>query len=246
MVSQGYRSPASNKKGLLSAQPLAGVSCQPTALIVAGKFSNKPTKLPLVKGPVTDVHFSNPPPPPSAGVHVPPPPRRAIFRSPRRLHTSLLLVLFGGWSAQALTDVSYLSFSADGLQRRLHNSPTCPFRRLSYLSFSADGLHRRLQMSPTCPFRRMVCTGVYTTLLLVLFGGSPTCPFRRMVCTGAYTCLLLVLFGGRSAQALTHLSYLPFSADGLHRPFVLVGGCPACPFRRMVGFIKCRDMNISS
>ena len=43
----------------------------------------------------------------------------------RRVCTALLLVLFGvlfgAWSAQAIT---YLSFSADGLQR----SPTCPFR----------------------------------------------------------------------------------------------------------------------
>ena len=100
------------------------------------------------------------------------------------------MVQFSGWS----THISYLSFSADGLHRRLHMSATCPFRRMvctgsytclllvvfcgwsagalthvSYLSFSADGLHRRhLHMSPTCPFRRMVCTGPYM---------SPTCPF---------------------------------------------------------------------
>ena len=83
-------------------------------------------------------------------------------------HTGHLLVLFGGQSAEALTHVSYLSFSA-------------------------DGLHRRLQMTATCPFRRMVCSGVYTGLLPVLFGGwsahatCPTCPFRRMVCIGRYT-----------------------------------------------------------
>ena len=48
-------------------------------------------------------------------------------------------VLFGGWSAQAFTQFSYLSFSADGLL-------------FSYLSFSADGLHRPLRFSLTCPF----------------------------------------------------------------------------------------------
>ena len=121
---------------------------------------------------------------------------------------------------------------------------------LSYLSFSADGLHRPLHISPTCPFRQMVCTGHYTSLLLVLFGGcsaqaithlsslpfssdslhrplhiSRTCHFRRMVCTGHYTSLLLVLFGGWSAQAITHLSYLPFSATGVH-PAVLQPQAP--------------------
>ena len=125
-------------------------------------------------------------------------------------YTCLLLVLFGRCSAQAVT-------------------------HLSYLCFSADGLHRPLHMFRTCPFRRMVCTCVYTSLLLVLFGGwsaraithlsylsfsadglhsSPTCPFPRMVCTGHYTSRLIVLFGGWSAK----ISYLSFSTDGLHRP----------------------------
>ena len=36
-------------------------------------------------------------------------------------------VLFGGWSAPAVTHFSYLSFSADGL---LHMSLICPFRRM--------------------------------------------------------------------------------------------------------------------
>ena len=42
---------------------------------------------------------------------------------------------------------------------------------------------------------------------------SSTCPFRQMVCTGVYTCLPRVLCGGWSAPALTHVSYLSFSAD---------------------------------
>ena len=138
-------------------------------------------------------------------------------------YTSLLLVLFCGCSAQPLTHLSYLSFSADGLHSPLHMSPICPFRRMvgtghytslllvlfgawsaqamtqvSYLSFSAHGMHRRLHISPTCPFRRMVCTA-----------------------------LVLVLFGESTAQAFTHLSYLSFSADGLH-------SSPSCPFRWMV------------
>ena len=37
-------------------------------------------------------------------------------------YTILLLVLFGGWSAQPFTHDWYLSFSADGLLRRLHLS----------------------------------------------------------------------------------------------------------------------------
>ena len=127
---------------------------------------------------------------------------------------------------------------------------------LLYLSFLADGLHRRLHISPTCPFRRIVCTSHYTCLLLILSGGcsaqaithvsylsfpadglhmpfhiSPTCPFGWMVCTGHYRCPLLVLFRGWCAQAITYLSYLPFSADGLHR---LLHISPICPFRRMV------------
>ena len=169
-----------------------------------------------------------------AFTHISPtcPLRRMVCRG---AYTCLLLVLFGGWSAQALTHVSYLSFSA-------------------------DGLHRRLRMSPTCPFRWMVCTGAYTCLLPVLFGGwsaqtlthasslsfsadglhrrlhmTLTCPFRRMVCTSVYTCLLLVHFGGWSAQAIALLCNLSFSAnDGLHGPFVLFGGSPACHIRRMV------------
>ena len=100
----------------------------------------------------------------------------------RRLHMSPA-VLFGGWSAPALTHVSYLSFLADGLHRPLHISPTCPFRRMvctgvytcpllvlfggwsaqapthvSHLSFLADGLHKQLHMFPTCPFWQMMLT----------------------------------------------------------------------------------------
>ena len=100
-----------------------------------------------------------------------------------------------------------MSFSADGLHRLLHMSPTCPFRRMvctgvytiflfvlfgrwsaqafthvPHVSFSADGLHRRLHNFPTCPFRRMVCTGVR-------LHNFPTCSFRRMVYTGHYASL---------------------------------------------------------
>ena len=60
---------------------------------------------------------------------------------------------------------------------------------------------------------------------------SPTCPFRRKVCTGFHTCLLRVHFDGWSAQPIIHLSYLSFSADGLHGPLCV---SPTCPFRWMV------------
>ena len=89
MANQGYRSPTCNKIGLLSTQPLAGVSCQPTALIVAGKFSIKPAKLPITKGPDTEVHFSTPPPP-LAGVRVPPPPPCPRSNFPVALEQSAL------------------------------------------------------------------------------------------------------------------------------------------------------------
>ena len=48
-----------------------------------------------------------------------------------------LLVLFGGWSAE----LPYLSFSVRGLRWSA--------QAITYLSFSADGV----QSSPTCPFR---------------------------------------------------------------------------------------------
>ena len=54
-------------------------------------------------------------------------------------YTIVLLVLFGGWSAQAFTHDSYLSFSADGLLFGLTQS-----HNLTHDSFSADGLLRRL------------------------------------------------------------------------------------------------------
>ena len=146
-------------------------------------------------------------------------PTHGTDASARGNRTCLILVLFGGWSAQAVTHVPYLSLSADGVHGRLHISPTCPFRRMvcsahllvlfrgwsaqaithvPYLSFSADGLHRRLHISPTCPFRRIVCPA-----------------------------LLLVLFGGWCAQAITHVSYLSFSEDDLHRCLHM---SPDCPF----------------
>ena len=180
------------------------------------------------------------------------------------VYTSLLLVLFDGWSAQAITHVSYWSFSADGL----HSSPACPFGRM----VCTGHFDRWSALSPTCHFRRMVCIGVYTSLLLLLFSGwsaqlsylsfsadglhrplhmSPTCPFRRVSCTS----LLLVLFRGWSVQ----LSYLSFSADVHSLLLVLFGGwsaqaithvsslsfltgglhrrlhiSPTCPFQRMV------------
>ena len=56
----------------------------------------------------------------------------------------MTLVLFGRWSAQAITQLSYLSFSADGLHGAITHG--------CYLSFSADGLLRRF-------------------VVLVLFGG---------------------------------------------------------------------------
>ena len=125
-------------------------------------------------------------------------------------YTCLLLVLFGGWSAPAVTHVCYLSFSADGLHRLLQMSPICPFRRMvcrgcytclllvlfggwsarafthvSHVSFSADGLHRPVHVSYSS-FWRMVCTSVYTFWRMVCTG--PYMPsFWRMVCTGHYT-----------------------------------------------------------
>ena len=234
-------------------------------------------------------------------------------------YTIFLLVLFGGWSAQAIKLLSNLSFSADdGLHR-----PFVLFRRVSCLSYSADGLFHQMsgrehqiinnicstvvsfrawssgllhvlvfrvprfesqskrarmrdrvpevdlqlgkapyEKAPKTRFSRHIsptldrdhtcllqaithpCPGFHTSLL-------PTCPFRGMVCTG----LLLVLFSGWSA----HLSYLSFSAEGLHRPphisyFSAEGlhrlsylsslasfsadglhkPLPACPFRRMI------------
>ena len=103
-------------------------------------------------------------------------------RAERKCKRMVQSVLFGGWS----THVSYLPFSADGLHRPLHMSPTCPFRpmvctghytcllfvlfggwsaqaftHVSYVSFSADGLHRPLHVS-YLSFWRMVCTGHYT------------------------------------------------------------------------------------
>ena len=142
-------------------------------------------------------------------------------------YTGLPRVLFGRWSAPALTHVFYLSISADGLQRLLHMSPTCPFRRMvrrgsytclllvlfggwsaqafthvSHVSFSADGLHRPLHVS-YLSFWRMVCIGVYT--------------FRRMVCTGPYMSPTSP-FGEWSAQAITRmvrtLHPAPYIASG--------------------------------
>ena len=55
-------------------------------------------------------------------------------------YTIVLLVLFGGWSGQAITLLSYLSFSADdGLHR-----PFVLFGRVSCLSYSADGLFHQM------------------------------------------------------------------------------------------------------
>ena len=124
----------------------------------------------------------------------------------RRVCTALLLfgVLFGEWSAQAIT---YLSFSVDGLQ----SGHTRHYRQLQAITHlavspkaplysSADGLQRPL---PTCAFRQMVCRAP----LLVLFGerspvpGSPTCP---SVSTGSTLPYVL----------------LSFSADGLHMSMI--------------------------
>ena len=80
----------------------------------------------------------------------------------------------------------------------VHNKFMALMHCICRREFSADGLHRRLHMSPTCPFRRMVCRGVYTHLsylsfladgLLGRLHNFPTCPFRRMVYTGHYASL---------------------------------------------------------
>ena len=64
----------------------------------------------------------------------------------RGSYTCLLLVLFGGWSAQAPTCLLPVLL-ANGLHRHLH--------------ILADGLHRPLHV-PYLSFWQMVCTGHYT------------------------------------------------------------------------------------
>ena len=87
----------------------------------------------------------------------------------------------------------------------VHNKFMALMHCICRREISADGLHRRLHMSPTCPFRRTVCRGAYTCLLLVLFGGWSAEAFTHIshVSFSAeglhrrlHTSLLLVLFGG--------------------------------------------------
>ena len=114
--------------------------------------------------------------------------------------------------------LSYLSFSAEGLQAPLLFLFGVLFggwsaQTITYLSFSADGL----QSSPTCPFRRMVSNtylllvpGFDTSLLLVL-------PSRQLVYTGLTHGLHLHI-SYFSAQGLQRFptSSASFSADGRH------------------------------
>ena len=72
---------------------------------------------------------------------------------------------------------------------------------------------------------------VHNKFMALMHLQEGTCPFRRMVCTGCYTCLLFVLFVGWSAQAVTHVPHVSFSADGLHRR---LHNFSTCPFWRMV------------
>ena len=134
----------------------------------------------------------------------------------RRVCTALLLfgVLFGGWSAQAIT---YLSFSMDGLQRG-HTGHYRPLQAITHLALSptaplyssADGYKGRYLLvlfggwSAELPYLSYSVRGLqFRALLLVLPSRqaphmvctyiSPTsfCPFRRMVCTFSPTCPLL-------------------------------------------------------
>ena len=176
----------------------------------------------------------------------------------RRPHLAALPASGPGASASAGGAPALLgaSASAGGAPALRGTSAARGSPRSSRAERKEDGAIRRMgytfrRMVCTCPFRGMVCYTLHSWGPLtpakrarIALGEQGRRPVPWLVCTTASckcvaalgpsitsvpSCaLLFVLFGGWFAPAVTHVSYLSFSADGV------VHMSPICLFRRMV------------